>query len=295
MTEILQVNNLTKYYGKIRAVDNLSLSVKKGDVYGILGPNGSGKTTTLAIISGIIKPQKGNYKWFNKPFEKSIKQKIGSLVEIPYFYPYLNLSQNLKIISYIKNVPENDIDRVLGLTNLLERKNSRYDNLSLGMKQRLGIASILLGDPEVMVLDEPANGLDPEGIAEVRELIKSEAQKNKTIILASHILDEVEKVCSHVGVLKSGQLIACGKVNELLTTDDLIIISANKLDEIYQLLLNSELIKSIEKDKDEISLTLKEKYSPADVNEFAFKNGIVLSKVSVKKKSLESQFLELVK
>jgi len=258
VTEILQVNNLTKYYGKIRAIDNLSLSVKKGDVYGILGPNGSGKTTTLAIISGIIKPQKGNYKWFNKPFEKSIKQKIGSLVEIPYFYPYLNLSQNLKIISYIKNVPENDIDRVLELTNLLERKNSRYDNLSLGMKQRLGIASILLGDPEVMVLDEPANGLDPEGIAEVRELIKSEAQKNKTIILASHILDEVEKVCSHVGVLKSGQLIACGKVNELLTTDDLIIISANKLDEIYQLLLNSELIKSIEKDKDEISLTLKE-------------------------------------
>lgn len=295
MTEVLVINSLCKSYGKITAIDDLSFTVEKGNVYGILGPNGSGKTTTLSIITGILKPQKGLFRWFGQEPHKLINQRIGSLVEIPNFYPYLSLYQNLQIISKIKNIPEKDINRVLGITNLLARKHSRFETLSLGMKQRLGFAAVLLGDPEVLVLDEPANGLDPEGIAEVRNIILSEAQKGKTIIMASHILDEVEKVCTHVGILKCGKLIASGRVNELLTEDDLVVVSAGNLNELYELLVRSGLTKSIQQNEDDITIVLTDHVSPADINEYAFKQGIVLKKLEVKKKSLESQFLELVR
>jgi len=292
---ILEINNLSKRYGKIQAVKELSLTVEKGMVYGILGPNGSGKTTTLSVISGILKPQTGSFRWFEQESSKWLSRKIGSLIEIPNFFPYLSLYHNLKIHSLIKNVPDEDINRVLGKTGLLTRKQSRFDTLSLGMKQRLALASVLLGDPEVLVLDEPANGLDPEGIAEVRNIIKMEAEKGKTIILASHILDEVEKVCSHVGVLKWGQLIANGKVNELLKEDDTIIISAERLDKLYEMLVRAGFIKSIEQNDMEMLVTLADKKTPADLNEFAFKNGFILSRLEVRKQSLESQFLALVR
>ena len=295
MTEVLAINGLCKSYGKINAINDLSFTVEKGNVYGILGPNGSGKTTTLSIITGILKPQKGLFRWFGQEPHKSINQRIGSLVEIPNFYPYLSLYQNLQIISRIKNIPDEDINRVLGITNLLARKHSRFETLSLGMKQRLGFAAVLLGDPEVLVLDEPANGLDPEGIAEVRNIILSEAQKGKTIIMASHILDEVEKVCTHVGILKWGKLIASGRVNELLTEDDLVVVSAGNLNELYELLVRSGLTKSIQQNENDITIVLTDHVSPGDINEHAFKHGIVLKKLEVKKKSLESQFLELVR
>lgn len=292
---ILEINNLSKRYGKIQAVKELSLTVEKGMVYGILGPNGSGKTTTLSVISGILKPQTGSFRWFEQGASKWLYRKIGSLIEVPNFFPYLSLCQNLKIHSLIKDVPEEDINRVLGITDLLTRKQSRFDTLSLGMKQRLALASVLLGDPEVLVLDEPANGLDPEGIAEVRNIIKVEAEKGKTIILASHILDEVEKVCSHVAVLKWGQLIASGKVNELLKEDDTIIISAERLDKLHEMLVRAGFVKSIEQNDMEMLVTLADKKTPSDLNEFAFKNGIILSRLEVRKQSLESQFLELVR
>ena len=292
---ILEINNLSKRYGKIQAVKELSLTVEKGMVYGILGPNGSGKPTTLSVISGILKPQTGSFRWFEQGASKWLYRKIGSLIEVPNFFPYLSLCQNLKIHSLIKDVPEEDINRVLGITDLLTRKQSRFDTLSLGMKQRLALASVLLGDPEVLVLDEPANGLDPEGIAEVRNIIKVEAEKGKTIILASHILDEVEKVCSHVAVLKWGQLIASGKVNELLKEDDTIIISAERLDKLHEMLVRAGFVKSIEQNDMEMLVTLADKKTPSDLNEFAFKNGIILSRLEVRKQSLESQFLELVR
>lgn len=292
---ILEINNLSKSYGKIHAVKELSLTVEKGTVYGILGPNGSGKTTTLSVISGILKPQTGSYRWFEQEPNKWLYRKIGSLIEVPNFFPYLSLYHNLKIHSLIKDVPDEDINRVLGITDLLTRKRSRFDTLSLGMKQRLALASVLLGDPEVLVLDEPANGLDPEGIAEVRNIIKMEADKGKTIILASHILDEVEKVCSHVGVLKWGKLIANGKVNELLREDDAVIISSERMDELHEMLIRAGFVKTIEHNEREMILTLADKKTPADLNEFAFKNGFALSRLEVRKQSLESQFLELVR
>ena len=295
MNEIIKISNLSKRYKNIIAIQNLSLSVKKGQVYGILGPNGSGKTTTLSILAGIIHEDSGSFQWFGKaPAPDSLKR-IGTLIESPNFYPYLSLYQNLEIITKIKSCPDSDISRVLGITNLLVRKHSKFMTLSLGMKQRLGIAAALLGDPEVLVLDEPTNGLDPEGIAEIREIIIKQAEDGKTILIASHILDEVEKVCSHVAILKEGKVISEGSVHALLSEDEIIHIVTKKQDEFIEALVREGLVKNIEKIDDEIVLSLAEGSSSGDLNEFAFKKGFVLEKIEVSKQSLESQFLELIK
>lgn len=295
MEEILSIQNLSKNYGKIKAVDDLSFTVEKGTVYGILGPNGSGKTTTLAVITGVLRPVSGSYQWFGNKPGKWERKKIGSLVEIPNFYPYLTLFRNMQIVARIKNVPEEDINRVLGITDLLRRKHSRFDTLSLGMKQRLALASVLLGDPEVLVLDEPANGLDPEGIAEVRKIIKSERAKGKTIILASHILDEVEKVCTHVGILKWGKLIANGRVDELLTTDRIVVMSAQDNKKLKETLEKSGLLKNLKEEDDTITATILPKTDPGEINKYVTGKGFTLTRLEVKKPSLESQFLKLVR
>ncbi len=295
MNEILSIQNLSKNFGKIKAVDDLSFTVEKGTVYGILGPNGSGKTTTLSVITGVLHPASGSYRWFGKKPGKWERKRMGSLIEIPNFYPYLTLFQNLQIVARIKNVPEEDINRVLGITDLLKRKYSRFDTLSLGMKQRLSFASVLLGDPEVLVLDEPANGLDPEGIAEVRKIIVSERNKGKTIIIASHILDEVEKVCTHVGVLKMGKLIASGRVDKLLAMDRVVTMSAPDNTKLKEILEKSGLVKNIKEDVDSISATILSETEPGEINKYVIEKGITLTRLEVNKPTLESQFLELVR
>ncbi|MBE9510312.1 MAG: ABC transporter ATP-binding protein [Bacteroidetes bacterium] len=295
MNEILSIQNLSKNYGKIKAVDDLSFTVEKGTVYGILGPNGSGKTTTLSVITGVLHPASGSYRWFGNKPGKWERKRIGSLIEIPNFYPYLTLFQNLQIVARIKNVPEEDINRVLGITDILKRKYSRFDTLSLGMKQRLSFASVLLGDPEVLVLDEPANGLDPEGIAEVRKIIISERDKGKTIIIASHILDEVEKVCTHVGILKMGKLIASGLVDKLLVMDSVVTVSAPDNTKLKEILEKSGLVKNIKEDIDSITATILSETEPGEINKYVIGKGITLTRLEVNKPTLESQFLELVR
>lgn len=295
MNEILSIQNLSKNFGKIKAVDNLSFTVEKGTVYGILGPNGSGKTTTLSVITGVLHPASGSYRWFGNKPGKWERKRMGSLIEIPNFYPYLTLFQNLQIVARIKNVQEEDINRVLGITDLLRRKYSRFDTLSLGMKQRLSFASVLLGDPEVLVLDEPANGLDPEGIAEVRNIIISERDKGKTIIIASHILDEVEKVCTHVGILKMGKLIASGRVDKLLVMDRVVTMSAPDNAKLKEILEKSGLVKSIKEDVDSITATIVSETEPGEINKYVIGKGITLTRLEVNKPTLESQFLELVR
>ena len=295
MNEILSIQNLSKNFGKIKAVDDLSFTVEKGTVYGILGPNGSGKTTTLSVITGVLHPASGSYRWFGNKPGKWERKRMGSLIEIPNFYPYLTLFQNLQIVARIKNVQEEDINRVLGITDLLRRKYSRFDTLSLGMKQRLSFASVLLGDPEVLVLDEPANGLDPEGIAEVRNIIISERDKGKTIIIASHILDEVEKVCTHVGILKMGKLIASGRVDKLLVMDRVVTMSAPDNTKLKEILEKSGLVKSIKEDVDSIIATIVSETEPGEINKYLIEKGITLTRLEVNKPTLESQFLELVR
>lgn len=295
MDEILRINGVTKKYNQLTAVNNFSLTVKRGDVYGILGPNGSGKTTILSIVTGIIFANNGEYSWFGDGNNDALRKKIGSIVEVPNFYPYLSLKDNLKLVARIKELGDDDIERVLTLTNLINRADDRFYTLSLGMKQRLAIAATLLGDPEVLILDEPTNGLDPEGIAEVREIIIAQAAKGKTILLASHILYEVEKVCSHVAVLKEGNLLACGRVSELLVDDDLVFVSAEDIESLNSFVQHSDMVKNHSRDGNSFILTLKSGFSAGDLNKAAFEKKIVLTRLETKKKSLESQFLELVK
>ena len=295
MQEILSIRGLSKSYKNIRAIQNLDLQILEGQAYGILGPNGSGKTTTLSIVMGIIRQEGGHFSWFGEEPVAGQRRSIGSLIETPHFYPYLNLERNLRIICDIKGMPYGDIGRVLETAQLTERKRSRFSTLSLGMKQRLGIAAALLGDPRVLVLDEPTNGLDPEGIAEVREIVLQQVQQGKTLILASHILSEVEKICSHVAILKKGELLANGPVKELLTEDEIIEISCNNNDQLKSALKGSSLVKEIETENGVLILTLNEKVKPAEINSFAFDKKLVVHHMLSRKRSLESQFLELVK
>ncbi len=295
MKEILTIHGLSKSYKNVRAIRNLDLEISEGQAYGILGPNGSGKTTTLSIVTGIIRQDGGLYQWFGEEPKAGQRKTIGSLIETPHFYPYLNLEKNLRIICDIKGMSYGDIGRVLETAQLAERKKSRFSTLSLGMKQRLGIAAALLGDPRVLVLDEPTNGLDPQGIAEVREIVLQQVQEGKTLILASHILSEVEKICSHVAILKKGELLANGPVKELLAEDEIIEISCNNNDELSKKLNQSSLVKEIEIENGLLILTLNEKVGPAEINSFAFANSLVVNHMLSRKRSLESQFLELVK
>jgi len=295
---ILSINGLSKRYGNVRALNDLNLEVKPSQIFGILGPNGSGKTTTLAIILGVIKQDAGNFTWFNQLPNELTNNSIGALLETPNFYPYLTLYQNLNVVSTIKRIEKNveiEIERVLRIVNLWERKNSIFSTLSLGMKQRMSIASLLLGDPQILILDEPANGLDPQGIAEIREIIKTEAAKGKTILLASHILDEVEKVCTHVAILKSGNLIACSTVNDIVNQGDTLFVECDQNQNLYDLLIRSGMTKTIEFEHKKLILKLHHQYKAKDVNEFAFKNNIILSQLETHKKTLESQFLEMMK
>lgn len=296
MEKILDIRNLSKYFGRIKAVEKLNLSVHKGNIFGLLGPNGSGKTTTLSLIMGLLKPREGDFAWFGGTVPQAEwNRQIGSLIEVPNFYPYLSLTDNLNIICLIKRVDFSDTDRVLQLTGLYERRKSRFDTLSFGMKQRLGLAAALLGNPGVLVLDEPTNGLDPEGIREVRDIILKLGKEGKTIILASHILAEVEKVCTHVAVLKKGELLASGRVGELLRSDLVLIVTSDDNKKLYELLVRSGKFGDIKMEGNEIHITIAEGVTQAEVNKFAFENGILLNRIEILKKSLETEFFELVK
>lgn len=295
MKEILTIRGLSKSYNQVKAVQNLNLDISDGQAYGILGPNGSGKTTTLSIVTGIIRQERGSFTWFGKEPEASQRRCIGSLIETPHFYPYLSLEKNLRIICDIKGLGYSDINRVLDSAKLAERKRSRFSTMSLGMKQRLGLAAALLGDPRVLVLDEPTNGLDPEGIAEVREMVIEQVKEGKTLILASHILNEVEKICSHVAILKKGELLANGPVKELLSEEEIIEVSCSDNKLLRNKLIGSGLVTETEEENGLLVITLKEGVSPADLNAFAFSNKLIINHMLSRKRSLESQFLELVK
>ncbi len=292
---VLKIENLVKRYGSIRAVDDLSLEVEKGSIYGILGPNGSGKTTTLGIITDVIRPNKGSYFWFEKPPTKEERQKVGSIIEVPVFYPYLSAVQNLKIIAKIKDCSYKDIDHVLNIVELDQRKHSKFKTYSLGMKQRLAIAAALIGDPEVLILDEPTNGLDPRGIAEIRQLIIDIALRGITIILASHLLDEVQKICTHVAILSKGKKLHEGKVDEVLNESMLIELSSDNNEELAVILKEYSKIIDIKKENNKWLVRIAEGTTTAEINKYLFSKGLILNHLAIRKKSLENYFLEVLK
>ena len=295
MNTILNINGISKSYGKVKALNNLSLQINQGEVYGILGPNGSGKTTTLGIILEVLNADSGSFEWYGKAPDKNSRKKIGSLLETPNFYPYLSARQNLSIVCIIKEVNQSEVDRVLNIVDLINRADSKFKTYSLGMKQRLAIASALMGDPEVLVLDEPTNGLDPQGIAEIRTIILDLAATGKTIIMASHILDEVEKICSHVAVLKLGDLITFGPIQTVLNNKEQVFVSSDNLD-ILKLTLNQiEGVSDINQVDQRLYLTLSNGLSSSYLNKALFDKGIVLAEIGVKKSDLETNFLALIK
>jgi ABC-2 type transport system ATP-binding protein len=292
---VLSINGITKKYGNITAVNNLSFTVPQGSIFGILGPNGSGKTTTLGIILDVLKANSGSFSWFNQPSEINSRKKIGSLLETPNFYHYLSAYDNLKITQEIhQRGNEYSIEEALHIVRLTERKHYKFKTYSLGMKQRLAIANALLGNPDVLVFDEPTNGLDPVGIVEIRELIKRLAQEGKTIIMASHLLDEVEKVCTHVAIMKRGVLLTSGSVDEVISNEEVVEIAAENNEQLIQVLTDYNRLKKIKQDNHFVELAFNIGDSKLDdINKFCFENGVVLNHLTYKRKSLESKFFEL--
>lgn len=295
METILSIKNLDKKYGAIHAVNNLSFDIKKGTVYGILGPNGSGKSTTLGIILNVVNKTSGEFSWFDgKLSTHEALKKVGAIIERPNFYPYMTAAQNLSLICKIKGISTEKIDEKLIAVNLYERKNSKFKTFSLGMKQRLAIASALLNDPEILILDEPTNGLDPQGIHEIRQIIKMIAANGTTILLASHLLDEVEKVCSHVVVIRNGVKLYSGRVDEMTASKGLFELKIEqKSEKLIQILENHEAIDRVSLDHETIIATLKNDISATEINQYLFENGLVLSHLVKRKPSLEQQFLDL--
>ncbi len=292
---ILNTSDLYKKYPKIIALNRLSINVDKGCVYGILGPNGSGKTTTLGILLGVTNATSGTYSWFSSQNSSDDRKKIGALLETPNFYPNLNAWDNLSITCKIKHVPTDDIHRVAELVGLDDRLFDKFKTYSLGMKQRLAIGAALLGKPEVLVLDEPTNGLDPRGIVEIRELINKISKQGVTILLASHALDEVEKVCTHVCVIQKGKKITEGNVNELVVSENLVEISSEDFDALKSCCLSFSETLSCEENKKTLLIKLSEKTKPIDLNRHLVNNNIVVNHFIPRKKNLEEFFLEKTK
>ena len=293
MQPILSIQNVSKSYGAIQALKGVSFEVPEGSVFGVLGPNGSGKTTLLAILLDVLLADAGSYSWFGGMQQEAARKQMGALLETPNFYHYLSAFDNLEITAAIKDRGKDDRLRVLKQVGLLERKDSKFQSFSLGMKQRLAIGAALLGNPKVLVLDEPTNGLDPAGIAEIRELIRKMSKEGITIIIASHLLDEIEKVCTHVAILKKGTLLLHGTVAEALRSEDQVEVRADDMARLQAALSNMPGITKAVLNDGTLQLACGPAITPGMVNEYCIGQNIVLTHLVLRKKSLETKFMEL--
>ena len=294
MESILSINNLTKKYGYLTAVKNLSFTIEKGNIYGILGPNGSGKSTTLGVVLNVVNKTSGDFTWYDGQLNThDALKKVGAIIERPNFYPYMTAYENLKLVCKIKGVDTLRIVEKLDLVELLDRKDDKFKTFSLGMKQRLAIASALLNDPEILILDEPTNGLDPQGIHQVRKIIKEIANNGTTILLASHLLDEVEKVCTHVVVLRKGEKLYSGRVDEMISSHGFFELKSNKNEALIKLLEENAKFSKIKIEDNLITAFLNTPMDATTFNKLMFEKGITLSHLVKRKESLEEQFLQL--
>jgi ABC-2 type transport system ATP-binding protein len=295
MSVVLSVKNLSKSYGQVRALNAVSFDVPQGSVFGILGPNGSGKTTLLGIVMDVLRANQGEFFWFGQPGSSAQRKKIGTLLETPNFYSYLSGTDNLKITQAISGRgTRKEIDEVLKKVNLYDRRRSAFKSYSLGMKQRLAIGAALLGDPKVMVLDEPTNGLDPVGIAEIRKLIVELREKGHTIIMASHLLDEVEKVCTHAVILKTGVVVTSGNVDEIMMDEDVVELSATNINALITILKNWGKDMLVDEKANTVQIIFPKGTAKMDeINQHCFNNGVVLTQLVLRKKRLEARFFEL--
>lgn len=295
-SSILSIKNLHKRYGKVHAVNDVSLEIQKGNVYGILGPNGSGKSTTLGIVLNVVNKTSGEYSWFGgKTQTHEALKKVGAIIERPNFYPYMTAKENLELVCKIKNIDYSKVNEKLEVVGLLERKDSKFRTFSLGMKQRLAIASALLNDPEILILDEPTNGLDPQGIHQIRDIIRLIASQGTTILLASHLLDEVEKVCSHVLVLRYGKVLYCGTVDGMTNQAGFFELQADDNSKLSEILKNHPEVDRVSESDGKLLVHFKNPYDASLLNRYLAEKGIYLNHLVFKKTSLEEQFLALTK
>lgn len=287
---ILEVTDLDKKYKNVHALGGISFKVQRGQIFGILGPNGSGKTTTLAILLGILKANKGTFSWFGNGTNDENRLRIGALLETPNFYPYLSAIDNLKIVAKIKDLqnPMEAINDALAKVGLTERAKSKFKTYSLGMKQRLAIASALISNPEVLVLDEPTNGLDPMGIVDIRRLILKLRDEGKTIVIASHILDEMEKICTDVIIMRKGMVIREGKLAEIIHDKEHIFIHSEELSRIKDLLV-ADILRIVSEQNNVMEFTSD--LSSFEINKKLALANIYCEEIFVKKQSLEQSFL----
>lgn len=293
---ILEINGLHKKYKDVTALESLSFTVEKGQVFGLLGPNGSGKTTTLGILLGVLNPNSGTFSWFGNGRKDENRQRIGALLETPNFYPYLSAIDNLVVVAKIKGMTDymDRIETVLQKVDLWERRKSKFSTFSLGMKQRLAIASALLNDPDVLVLDEPTNGLDPVGIADMRSLILSIAQEGKTIIIASHILDEIEKICTHVAIMRYGKLLQVGEIGDIMSHEKRFLVKAEDMLQLQTALTGIAGIHSVKPSENELMIAVDDAFDASSLNRQLAEKGVYLSGLREHRKNLESTFLEII-
>ena len=293
---ILSIKNLNKRYGSLQALKNVSFDIHKGNVYGILGPNGSGKSTTLGIALNVVNKTSGEYSWFGGTMEThEALKKVGAIIERPNFYPYMTAKENLELVCKIKGINYAKVNEKLELVGLVDRQNSKFSTFSLGMKQRLAIASALLNDPEILILDEPTNGLDPQGIHQIRDIIKQIASKGTTILLASHLLDEVEKVCTHVLVLRKGEILYTGLVDGMSANEGFFELQADDTENLILAVTTHPAIKNVVNEEGKVLVYLKNDLEAKELNRFLFEKNIILNHLVKRKNSLEEQFLELTK
>ena len=293
---ILSIKNLNKRYGALQALKNVSFDIHKGNVYGILGPNGSGKSTTLGIVLNVVNKTSGKYSWFGGTMEThQALKKVGAIIERPNFYPYMTGKENLELVCKIKGINYAKVNEKLELVGLTHRQNSKFSTFSLGMKQRLAIASALLNDPEILILDEPTNGLDPQGIHQIRDIIKQIATKGTTILLASHLLDEVEKVCTHVLVLRKGEILYTGLVDGMSANEGFFELQADDMEHLIVVVKMHPTVKNVVKEDGKVLVYLKDNLEARELNRFLFEKNVVLNHLVKRKNSLEEQFLELTK
>lgn len=299
---VLKIEGLSKKYGSHQAVNGLNLELRKGQIYGLLGPNGSGKTTTLGMLLGTLAPDSGQIAWFPNQSVSTPRKKVGALLEQPNFVPWLSCSDNLMNVLGIRSPglsssqKKQEVDRCLGLTGIAKARDEKFSSLSLGMKQRLAIAACIVADPEILVLDEPTNGIDAQGIVDIRNLILEQANQGKTVLLASHMLDEVEKVCSHVIILQHGKTLHNGPISSLQQN------SQNVLAQFHTTLTPKDIenIKELEIVIDcaihpiGYCVALSEGAAASSLNKELFRLGLVASHLEVQKSDLEAEFLSLL-
>jgi ABC-2 type transport system ATP-binding protein len=295
--QVIETKGLSKRYRRQVAVDDISFAVERGQIFGFLGPNGSGKTTTIGMLLGIINPTGGEIRLFGLDGYRGLhqaRQRIGATLENPNFYPYLSGLDNLRIVANVKGAGRREIDDALDLVGLTSRAKSKYQTYSLGMKQRLALAATMIGDPDLIILDEPANGLDPEGMREIREIIGALADRGKTILLSSHLLWEVERTCTHLAILNHGRIVRQAPVREITAGKTIVEVQGGDLEVLRSIVENYPAASGARVVGDTVLVELEDD-DLAALNEFTAARGIYLSLLAPRQQSLEDAFIELTR